>query len=62
VLDINTAEKSNSNKGLRKAVVPSHKISYDSVFFSFQHMKTDDKLPFNVLDELSREEEIDWKG
>ena len=31
VLDINTKKKSNSKKGLRKAVVPSYRIGYGSV-------------------------------
>lgn len=62
VMDLNSNEKSNSNKGNRKAVIPSFRIPYECVFFSFSHLKTDDRLPNNVLDEISKEEDIQWKG
>jgi len=62
VMDINTAEKSNSNKGNRKSVIPSFRISYDCCYFSFSSLKPDTRLPTNVLDELSMEQEIQWKG
>jgi hypothetical protein len=62
VMDINTAEKSNSNKGNRKSVIPSFRISYDCCYFSFTSLKPDTRLPSNVLDELSLEKDIQWKG
>ena len=62
VLDINTKEKSNSNKGLRKAVVPSYRIGYGSVYFSFERLAEEDTLPHSVLDAISASDEIQWKG
>ena len=62
VLDINTSQKSHSNKGLRKAVHQTSVIDYDCVFFGFQNLGEEDTLPHKVLDALSAEEEIQWKG
>ena len=62
VMDINTAQKSNSNKGLRKPVIPSYPIDYTCCIFSFPNLTSETRLPSNVLDELSRDEDIEWKG
>ena len=40
----------------------THWIPYNCVFFSFPHLGEEDTLPDNVLDAISKEEEIDWMG
>ena len=62
VMDVNTAAKSNSSKGVRKVVMPHHMIPFQCVCFSFPNLKPNNCLPNNVLDELSRDKEIKWKG
>jgi len=61
-LDCNTSEKSHSNKGTRKTVLPTHSIDYACVYFSFPHLGEEDRLPNNVLDAISAENQIQWKG
>lgn len=62
VMDLNSSTKSSSNKGVRKPIVPSFVIPFDCVYFSFAHLTPDSRLPHNVLDEISNEAEIEWKG
>ena len=62
VLEINNAEKSHSNKGAPKPMIGYVKISYRCCIFSFSNLTSEDRLPNNVLDELSKDEDIQWKG
>ena len=55
VLDVNTKKPSHSNRGIRAVLQKAVWIPYNSCFFTFQHLTTEETLPNSVLDAISAE-------